>query len=141
MREGGCLCGALRFAAPDAPKRTVVCHCKFCQRCTGSAFALWPIYDADAVRLPGSAASSEHRSDESGRWIRLFFCSRCGTTIWSTWEADPGEIALLGGTFDDTSWITVDKHVWTRSKQHWFSIPPGVAAFEKSSRAASRPPR
>ena len=141
MRQGGCLCGELRFQAPDAPKRTVVCHCTFCQRLTGSAFAVWPVFTAAEVKISGGRSHYEHRSDESGRWIRLFFCPRCGTTLYSTWEADCGELALLGGTFDDTSWISVDRHVWTRSRQHWVSIPAGAPAFEKSSRAESRPPR
>jgi hypothetical protein len=131
---GGCLCGRVRFEASGRPARTVVCHCTFCQRCTGSAFALWPTYPQADVKISGTLAVYEQRSDESGRWIRIHFCPRCGTSVASTWEADPGEIALPGGTFDDTGWIAVDRHVWTRSKQHWFALPPGAVSFEKSSR-------
>ena len=134
MRAGGCLCGNLRFETPDSAKRTVVCHCTFCQRLTGSAFAVWPTFAESDVKMNEGHSRYEHRSDESGRWIHLFFCPRCGTTLFSRWQEDKGELALLGGTFDDTSWITVDRHVWTRSKQHWFSIPPGPPAFEQSSR-------
>lgn len=77
VREGGCVCGALRFRTRGEPSRTV----------------------------------------ESGRWIHLYFCQRCGATIHSRWPEDKGELALLGGTFDDTGWITVSRHVWTRSRQ------------------------
>lgn len=114
--------------------RLFVCHCTFCQRLTGSALAVWPVFAAADVAIAGERSRYEHRSDESGRWIRLFFCPRCGTTAYSTWEGDSGELAFLGGTFDDTSWISVDRHVWTRSKQRWFSLPPGAVAFPKSSR-------
>jgi hypothetical protein len=126
----------VRYETRGEPERTVVCHCKFCQRCTGSAFALWPTFDEDKVRVTGKAGSYEHRSDESGRWIRLNFCPRCGTTVTSTFEKELGQISILGGTFDDTAWIRVDRQVWTRSRQRWFALPDGIHAFEKSSSAA-----
>jgi hypothetical protein len=133
-REGGCLCGAVRYRASGEPSRTVVCHCRFCQRCTGSAFAIWPTFAQAQVQTRGDLSAYEHRSDESGRWIRLFFCALCGTTLTSAFEKGAGEVAILGGTFDDTSWITrIDRHVWTRSRQHWLPLPPGAMLFERSS--------
>ena len=134
MKTGGCVCGAVRYEIATPPSHTAVCHCTFCQRVTGSAFALWPTFSQTDVKLTGALKTYEHRSDESGRWIRLNFCPRCGTTVSSTFEIEQGEVSILGGTFDDTGWIKVDRHVWTRSKQHWFSLPGGVPAFEKSSR-------
>lgn len=134
MREGRCLCGAVRFRTSQDARRTVVCHCTFCQRLTGSAFAVWAVFAEGDVVLVGDPSRYEHHSDESGRWIHLFFCPRCGATIYSRWQQDKGELALLGGTFDETGWITVSRHVWTRSRQHWFPLPPGAVAFPKSSR-------
>ena len=135
MKSGGCLCGAVRYQTRGEAARTVVCHCSFCQRCTGSAFAVWATFGKDEVELSGVLASYEHRSDESGRWIRLNFCPRCGTTVTSTFEKGPGEIAILAGTLDAIEWIRVDRHVWTRSKHEWVSIPAGVPAYVKSSTA------
>ena len=141
VREGGCLCGAVRFRAHGDPSRTVVCHCRFCQRATGSAFALWPTYAPPDVQISGALSTYEQRSDESGRWIRLDFCPRCGTTVSSTFEKGPGEIAVLGGTFDDPSWIRVDRQVWTRSAPHWSPVPKGIESFERSSSDPRRTPR
>jgi hypothetical protein len=132
-REGGCVCGAVRYRAPGKPLRTVVCHCRFCQRVTGSAFAVWPTYPEQDVKVEGTLSAYEHRSDESGRRIGLYFCAACGTTVSSTFEKIRGEIAILGGTFDDTGWIKVDRHVWTRSKQDWVTLPQGAVSFEKGS--------
>jgi hypothetical protein len=123
----------VRYQTRRDAMRTVVCHCKFCQRCTGSAFAVWPTFAPDSVEIRGELTAYEHRSDESGRWIRLNFCARCGTTVSSTFEKGPGQIAILAGTFDRTDWIRVDRHVWTRSKHDWISIPAGVPAYERSS--------
>jgi hypothetical protein len=66
----------------------------------------------------------EHRSDESGRWIRAEFCARCGTTVGSTLEKGSDLYAIVGGTYDDTSWLRPEKHIWTRSAQPWVVIPP-----------------
>ena len=136
MRTGGCLCGAVRYETPDAPTYTVACHCTFCQRLTGSAFAVWPTFPRAKVNLAGSVAAYEHRSDETARRIRLEFCPRCGTTVAAQFESEPGELSLLGGTFDETGWIEVERHIWTRSAQRWVALPPGTPTFEKSLRAS-----
>jgi len=132
--SGRCLCGAVRYRTATPPSRTVVCHCTFCQRATGSAFAVWPTFFEKHVEVTGTLNTFETRSDESGRRIRLHFCAKCGTTIGSHWQEDRGEIAFLGGTLDDSRGMKVDYHVWTRSKLNWFELPPGAKAFEKSSR-------
>src|SRR5262245_66624366 len=105
VREGGCLCGAVRYRAHGRPSRTVVCHCRFCQRCTGSAFAVWPTYGQPEVEILDALSMYEHRSDESGRWIGLYFCVECRTTLTSPFETGGHEIAILGGTFDYTGRI------------------------------------
>ncbi|MCD6042929.1 MAG: Gfa-like protein [Burkholderiales bacterium] len=134
MHEGGCNCGAVRFRVKSAPQRTSVCHCKFCQRRTGSAFGLGAYFLKDDFELlKGELRAYEHRSDESGRWLRTEFCPTCGSTVTWTLEASPNWRGVSGGAFDDTTWLKVERHGWTRSRQHWVVIPPGVETFEKSS--------
>jgi hypothetical protein len=134
MHEGGCVCGAVRYRVTNAPFRTGVCHCKFCQRRTGSAFGVGVYFKKQDFQLTRGALNSyEHKSDESGRWLRMEFCPACGTTVSWTLELFPDARGVAGGTFDDPSWIKVERHTWTRSKQHWVPIPPGTDTFEKSS--------
>ena len=141
-RECGCLCGAVRFRVTNAPFRTSVCHCKFCQRRTGSAFGVGVYFRKDDFELlRGELQSYEHRSDESGRWLRLEFCPKCGSTLTWTLELIPDGRGVAGGSFDDTGWIQVERHGWTRSKQPWVHIPPGVEQFEKSAIQATAPAR
>jgi len=133
-REGGCLCGAVRYRVKNAPFRTGVCHCRFCQRRTGSAFGVGVYYKKDDFELlRGALRSYEYRSDESGRWLRMEFCPKCGTTVTWTLELFPDARAIAGGSLDDPSWIRIERHTWARSKQHWVPIPPGIAKFEKSA--------
>jgi len=133
-REGGCVCGAVRYRVKNAPFRTGVCHCKFCQRRTGSAFGVGVYFRKDDFELlQGALESYEHRSDESNRWLKMEFCPKCGTTVTWTLELFPDGRGVAGGSFDDTSWLRIDRHTWTRSKQHWVPIPPEVERHEKAA--------
>ena len=128
------MCGTVRYRVTNAPFRAGVCHCKFCQRRTGSAFGVGVYFKKSDFELTrGALKSYEHKSDESGRWLRMEFCPDCGTTVTWTLELFPDGRGVAGGTFDDPSWVKLERHTWTRSKQHWVPIPPGTDAFEKSS--------
>ena len=128
---GGCLCGAVRYRIRGDPARYSVCHCRYCQRRTGSAFGLAVIFNKDQVEVSGTTTAFEHRSDESGRWLKVHFCPRCGTTVVETTEKSPGTIIVQGGTFDNPDAFTPGQHIWARSAQHW--VPLGdIARHEKS---------
>ena len=136
IHEGGCLCGAIRYRTIGEPIAATVCHCTFCQRRTGSAFSSPVLFRMDQVEFSGGTLTTyEHRSDESGRWLRMEFCPRCGTTLTWTAERRPGTRGIAGGTFDDPHWFKVARHIWTRSALHWISIPGEVERFEKGTPA------
>jgi len=133
-REGGCVCGAVRYRVRNAPFRTGVCHCRFCQRRTGSAFGVGVYFRKDDFELlQGELESYEHRSDESSRWLKMEFCPKCGTTVTWMLELFPDGRGVAGGSFDDPGWLRIERHTWTRSKQHWVPIPPGVERHEKAA--------
>jgi len=126
--EGGCLCGALRYRVTGKPDIALVCHCKLCQRLSGSAFGISAYFAEQDVEITSGVPNTyEYRSDESNRWIRTEFCPTCGTTVTWTLEAVPGGRGIAGGTLDDPNWLTITRHYWTRSAQHWMVYPPGVA--------------
>jgi hypothetical protein len=132
IHDGGCLCGAVRYRVEGSPLKAFNCHCTFCQRRTGTAFAQVTVFRDDQVEMNRNLLTEyEHRSDESRRWIRLQFCSRCGTTVAATLEHIPGVCAISGGTFDDPNWLKFTSNIWTRSAQHWMAFPPNMDRFEK----------
>lgn len=131
--DGGCACGAIRYSVSGQPALAQACHCSFCQRRTGSAFALVVAFKEDQVELTGATPSQyEHRSDESGRWLRSHFCGNCGTTVMITLEKNPGVSVIPGGTFDDPRWFKLTRHIWTRSAHDWMVFPPDVVVREQA---------
>ena len=131
--EGGCLCGAIRYRVSGLPAIVQACHCTFCQKRTGSAFALIAAFREEQVELTGTAITQyEYRSDESHRWLRSHFCSRCGTPVLITLEKNPGVRAIQGGTFDDPGWLRPTRHIWTRSAHDWIVFPPDAELREQA---------
>jgi hypothetical protein len=134
VHEGGCLCRAIRYRAKGNPLRVSACYCTFCQRRTGSAFSIHAFFEKENVESTGDGLTTyEQHSDESNLWLRLHFCNRCATTVMLTIEKFPDLRLITGGSFDDPNWIKIDRHVWTRSAQHWAVFPQNVDCFEKSS--------
>ena len=123
-REGRCLCGSVRFRAFGEPLRAHACHCTFCQRRTGSAFAEVAYYrDQDIELAGGELTEYSHRSDASGRWLRMSFCPTCGTCITISLERRPGERGIHIGTLDDPRSLKIRRHIWTTSEQGNALIP------------------
>lgn len=136
VHTGGCVCGAVRFTATGMPSRVTICHCLWCQRRTGTAFGTEVVFDEPQVAMEApELAHYRHVSDESGRWLEVGFCRRCGTNLGFTLEARPGIRTLPAGAFDDPSWIRADtlktRHVYLRSRRDWSELSPAVEQYEQ----------
>lgn len=136
QHQGGCVCGSARYVTTGAPLRVTVCHCTWCQRRTGTAFAVIAAFDENKVEVNGGPLTKyRHISDESGRWLDLEFCPKCGTNVGFTLEWRPGVRIIDAGTFDDPSWIRADRHrfryIFLRSAQKWSEVPAGAEKYEK----------
>jgi len=130
VHEGGCLCGSVRFRVSGEPSWAGVCHCKLCQRRTGSAFGITVMFeDAQVEAIDGVLREFEYRSDESGRWIRMQFCENCGSNVTWTEELAPGERGFAGGAFDDINCFPIDTHIWTRSAHESMAYPSGAKIY------------
>ncbi len=128
--EGGCACGAVRYRLVDAPMFVHCCHCRDCQRQTGSAFVINALIETDRIVLLADDPRPVAVTTDSGRPHRIFRCAICQTAVWSEY----GGIATLRfvrvGTLDDPAAITPDVHIYVRSKLPWVTLPAGVPAFE-----------
>ena len=97
---GGCLCGRVRYTASAAPAFTGICHCRNCQRFTGSAFETVLGFPKEAVQIEGERKIYQDTSD-AGRPLYRGFCPNCGSSLTSEVTVMPGVLMILAGTLDD----------------------------------------
>ncbi len=134
LAQGGCLCGSIRYGVTSAPSRVTVCHCKFCQRATGSAYLVEPIFAAsDFAILKGKPKKYAHVSTGSGKTVFVHFCETCGTKLNLTFERFGDVVGVYGGTFDDPNWFDLNPHnskqIFLSVARHGTIIPPGIDTF------------
>ena len=128
--EGGCACGAVRYRLASAPMFVNCCHCRDCQRQTGSAFVLNALIEADRVTLLAGPPESVPMPTDSGRPHDVYRCPKCRTAVWSDYGRRGVMLFVRVGTLDDASALPPDAHIFTRSKLPWVTLPAGVPAFE-----------
>jgi hypothetical protein len=127
-QTGGCQCGAMRYEISEAPQLVYACHCRDCQRLTGSAFSLGLVVVEAAFRLGGVEPRRLLRTADSGRVNTRLVCPQCGS--WICGLPRDGAVRVRAGTLDDTSWLRPTRHIWTRSKQPWVAIAAGDQVYE-----------
>jgi hypothetical protein len=130
IREGGCQCGGIRYGLTTEPLTLAICHCKECQRQSGSAFGMSLMMPAAGFELLSGRLKSFERATASGRTLVCSFCPDCGTRIHHTPQYAEGVINVKAGTLDDTSWLEPKVSVWMKSKQPWLPLPDGMMTFE-----------
>ncbi len=127
--EGGCQCGAIRYRLMAPPLGVYACHCKDCQRFSGTTHTLSMVMRADDVALTGGTFVGFDKAADSGRTVRMLGCSACGTKIWNEPLSFPELIIVKPGTLDDMSWAQPVGNIWTDRKQPWVVLDPDVPNF------------
>lgn len=133
MMEGGCNCGQVRYRIDAKPVVVAQCHCRNCQRQSGSAFSVNLMVKADGVTTTGELTTYEDRDTYSGNPVYRRFCGTCGSPIFSELSAGNGMIIVKVGTLDDPSQLTPAVSVWTSTKWPWVDIPEGQHSFAQNA--------
>ena len=128
--EGGCACGDLRYRLTSLPMFVHCCHCRNCQRQTGSAFVLNMLIEATRVELLGGMPTAIAVPRENGLH-RIFRCPKCQVAVWSEYGGRSEILFVRAGTLDDPATVSPDVHIYTRSKLPWVALPDAVPAFEE----------
>lgn len=130
--EGGCTCRAIRYQMLTAPMIVHCCHCRWCQRESGSSFALNAVIESSRVRLLSGEPEIIHTPSASGKGQRIHRCPVCKIAVWSNY-AGAGNAAtfIRVGTLDQPDSLPPDVHIFTMSKQPWVTLPAETPAFEE----------
>ena len=128
--EGGCACGRMRYRLTSKPMFVHCCHCKDCQRQTGSAFVINALIETDRVEPISGETEPVPVPTDSGRPHVIHRCATCKTAVWSHYGGVERLSFVRVGTLDEPSALPPDIHIYTRSKLPWVALPAGVPAVE-----------
>ncbi len=133
---GGCDCGSVRYRLTRAPLIVHCCHCRWCQRETGSAFVLNALIESDALELVSGRPELVPTPSASGKGQQIARCPTCRIALWSHY----GGVAVLSfvrvGTLDEPDRFPPDVHIYTESRQPWVVLPSGARAFAQYYKSA-----
>ncbi|WP_205523953.1 GFA family protein [Oceanomicrobium pacificus] len=136
IHEGGCLCGQVRFRTAGQPLRVTICHCRFCQKATGSAYMVEPIFNAGDLAITAGAPKTFDRvSEGSGQAVHVHFCARCGTKLWLSFDRFADVVGVYAGVFDDPCWFEISpataRHIFVDAAREDSVLPPGFPVYRQ----------
>jgi hypothetical protein len=124
--SGGCACGAIRYECTAEPLLSLNCHCRDCQRETGSAFApILGVLKAAFTLTQGSPKSFDLTAD-SGQTTRRAFCAECGSPLFGQPGSRPDMVTIRVGSLDDPSEFRPGRDIYTASAQPWDYMNPDL---------------
>jgi hypothetical protein len=140
IQEGGCTCRFIRYRMSGKPLFVHCCHCRWCQRETGSAFVLNAMIEAERVQLLEGQVQMVDTPSNSGKGQRIARCPKCFVALWSHYGGNTVSF-LRVGTLDDPDLQPPDVHIFTSTKQPWVQLPLGVPVFAEYYKPAEQWPQ
>ena len=129
--EGGCDCQAVRYRMTTRPLFVHCCHCRWCQRESGSAFGLNAMIEGNRVENLGHEPELVHTPSESGRGQKIARCPMCKVAVWSNYSGSGPVIKFIRvGTLDEPDGFPPDVHIFAASKQPWVVLPSDGPVFD-----------
>jgi hypothetical protein len=124
--SGGCACEAVRYDCSTSPITMVNCHCRDCQRASGSAYSPTVVVPTATLVLVRGTPRYHEITVANGHVARRAFCGECGTPLFASSSAHPEMTGIRAGSLDDPSWYRAERDVWTGSAQPWDMLSPGT---------------
>ena len=127
--EGGCTCRQVRYRLISKPMFVHCCHCRWCQRETGTAFALNAMIEAGRVETLAGDVEVVDTPSNSGKGQKIARCPSCRIAVWSNYSGAGDAVRFVRvGTLDEPDRLPPDVHIFTMSKQPWVALPAGTPA-------------
>jgi hypothetical protein len=127
---GGCLCGALRYAAEGDPLYMGFCYCADCRKASGSGYIPFIGYAAGAMRFSGKTSQFISKAARGGDAVRNF-CPTCGGLVFGGRVGVDTEHTVYAGSLDDPSAFTPRIAIFARERPAWTIIPPGLTVYDR----------
>ena len=134
LRTGGCLCGAIRYESAGEPVFALQCHCRDCQRQSGSAFVAAVRVPSAEFRITKGTPKRYITKSDAGNEITRAFCGDCGSPLYVQVSTRPDLVGIRVPSFDDPSWFRPEADIFVKSAQPWDHMNPDLPKY------ASYPP-
>jgi len=134
---GGCLCGAIRYQAQGKPRKTTNCHCRHCQRSSGSPFITWIKFHPDNFKIVSGVPSQY----ESRPPVIRQFCGLCGSQLTYQHADEPEEIHVTACSLDNVEVIKLEDHIWCVRMVPWLRINDGLRQYQYTYSDIKNPQR
>ncbi|HJU18853.1 MAG TPA: GFA family protein [Stellaceae bacterium] len=126
---GGCLCGAVRYESSGEPVFALLCHCRDCQRQSGSAYNAALRVPAAGFRVTRGAPKLYVKTADSGNTVTRAFCPECGSPLFLRVSARPDLVGIRVGTLDDPSGFRPEADIFVKSAQPWDHMNPELPKY------------
>lgn len=132
LETGGCLCAQYSYEFD----RTQVlsahhCHCRDCQKMTGSGKATIVMMPTEALKPTGDLKTYTVTGTD-GSQVTRGFCPNCGSQVLSYVKELPNLRFVKAGTLADSSWVSIDSSFWSCTAEAWSPVDSAIQAFEKN---------
>ncbi len=131
---GGCACGAVRYACGGDPVFSWNCHCRDCQRASGSAFCAVSYVSRATLDSTGEVHYYEVEA-ESGNRVSRGFCTACGSPVFLLATMVPDLIGIWAASRDDPDRFRPAANVWTTRARAWDVIDDSLPAYPEAPSA------
>jgi len=129
LTTGQCLCGAVKYKITAEPMRMAACHCKGCQRSSGTGHMALAFFKDSEITIEGETSSFDAKAD-SGNINSRHFCPKCGSRLFTRNSGRPGVTGIAVGCADDNSWFSPQAVVYNSRCESWDEIPLDIPKFD-----------
>ena len=127
---GGCLCGAIRYESAGEPVFGLLCHCRDCQRQSGSAYNAALRVPAAGFRVTKGTPKLYVGTADSGNTVARAFCPDCGSPLFLRVASRPDLVGIRVGTLDDPSGFRPEADIFVKSAQPWDYMNPELPKYD-----------
>lgn len=122
QREGGCFCGAVRYATTGDALSLCICHCESCRWAVGAPMVPWGTFPTSRFKVTRGAVT-EYASSPG---VTRGHCADCGTSLTYQHDSRPNEIDVTVASFDEAATLVPTAHIWVQDKLPWVKLGDGL---------------
>ena len=125
---GGCLCGEVRYQVVAEPIKMANCHCRSCQKWSGSAYLALLFVPEQALQVTGSYKEFPTMA-ASGNTVFRAFCAHCGTPLFGRNSVFTKLRPVAAATLDEPGLYRPELDMWVADAQSWDTMNAALPKY------------